>query len=390
MDLFRKQNLKDLLMEPDGTAVSIFIPTYRAGREIQGDPIRLKNFLNQAEEQLINTGMRSPDARKMLDPAYRLVTDNSFWQKQSDGLAIYLARDNFNYYRLPIDFEPSLLIDNYYHIKPLLPMLNGDGQFYILAISLNGIKIYSATRFTMDEIELTDIPNSLSEALWFENPEAQLQFRTAVPTPTGGDWGMFHGHGVGVTDQKDIILRFFRRFDRGLNQWLHNDQLPLVLAGVDYLLPIYRKGSQYPQLVAGGVKGTPEEWSHAELHQKAWEIIKPIFSHEKESAISKYQELASKDSQLASNDLAEVLRAAHYGRVETLFVAINTQKWGIFEAEGGQVIVHETKRPGDMGLLDLAAIQTIINGGKAFASQAGEMPTEEQELAAVFRFDYSE
>jgi hypothetical protein len=390
MDLFRNQNLRELLVEPEGKAVSIFIPTHRMGREIQGDPIRLKNLLSQAEDRLIEAGMRRSDALEMLDPAQQLVSDKSYWQKQSDGLAIYLARNDFKYYRLPIEFKSLLVISGRYHIKPLLPMLSWDGQFYILAISLNDIKLYSATRYTLDKIEFEDIPNSLSEALWFEDPEAQLQFRTAVPTPIGEDRGMFHGQGVGVNDQKDIIRRFFQRFDSGLNEWLQNDQLPLVLAGVDYLLPIYRQVTQYPHIVTSGVQGAPEEWSTAELHQKSWEIIQPIFSREKEDAISNYQELFGKDSELASNELVEVVRAAHYGRVETSFVAADTQIWGSFKPESGKVIIHDEKLSGDVDLLDQAAAETILNGGVTYTISGGVTPLEEGKIAAIFRFSYSE
>ena len=52
MDLLDRNALWSLMEEGAERCVSIYLPTHRAGSDIQQDPIRLKNLLRRAEESL--------------------------------------------------------------------------------------------------------------------------------------------------------------------------------------------------------------------------------------------------------------------------------------------------------------------------------------------------
>lgn len=85
------------------------------------------------------------------------------------------------------------------------------------------------------------MPESLADILRRDDAEKQLQFHTG--TSGGGGGGrpaIFHSHGS-EEDLKEDILRYFRQIDRGVEELLKGQRAPLVLAGVDYLLPIYRE-----------------------------------------------------------------------------------------------------------------------------------------------------
>jgi Bacterial archaeo-eukaryotic release factor family 7 len=154
-----------------------------------------------------------------------------------------------------------------YHLKPLLPLLAGDGRFYVLALSQNEVRLLGASRYSTDEVKLgDDVPESLADALKLDEPEKQLQFHTGSSGDGGaGRSAVFHGHGA-KDDSKDNILRYFRKIDRGLRDVLKGQEAPLVVAGVDYLLPIYREANTYSGLVEEGTTGNPEELSVEELH----------------------------------------------------------------------------------------------------------------------------
>jgi len=61
------------------------------------------------------------------------------------------------------------------------------------------------------------------------------------------------------------------------------------------------------------------------------------------------------------------------------------QVWGGFDPEKDKVYVHETPEPGDEDLLDLTAIQTLINGGTVYAVLPEEIP-DRALLAAIMRY----
>jgi hypothetical protein len=49
-----------------GWCVSLFMPTHRAGREMEQDPIRFKNLRREAEESLTAKGLRSSEVQELL------------------------------------------------------------------------------------------------------------------------------------------------------------------------------------------------------------------------------------------------------------------------------------------------------------------------------------
>ncbi len=63
--------------------VSIFMRTERTGREIQQNPIRLKNLVKEAEDRLHQLGVRSSES--LLKPVTELIDDGAFWRRQGDG-----------------------------------------------------------------------------------------------------------------------------------------------------------------------------------------------------------------------------------------------------------------------------------------------------------------
>jgi hypothetical protein len=175
-----RAELKKLIEEPEGLCVSIFLHTHRAGAQTQQDPIRLKNLLREAEGRLLAKGLRASEADELLTPARELLDDSVFWQHQSDGLAIFLSPGVFRYYRLPLNFEDLVVVADLYHLKPLLPLLTGDGQFYVLALSQNEVKLLQGTRHSVSEVELEDAPESLADTLRYDDQEKQLQSHTGT------------------------------------------------------------------------------------------------------------------------------------------------------------------------------------------------------------------
>jgi hypothetical protein len=385
MRLLTRRELRALSEERGDACVSLYIATHRAGAEIQQDPIRLKNLLKEAEATLITMGLRSPDAGELLEPAQALLEDHEFWQHQSDGLALFLSPGSFRGYRLPFKFDELVVVTNRFHVKPLLPLLSGDGRFYVLALSQNEVRMLQGTRYSVAEVDLEDVPKSLAEALRYDDPERQLQFHTQTQTPGGrGDRGAaFHGHGVVSDEDKEDILRFFQKVDEGLQDVLGDEQSPLVLAGVEYLLPIYAEANTYSNLISGGVKGNPEALGSEDLHKRAWEIVEPHFQEAQVRAIARYEQLASTEQ--ASSDVRTVVPAAHHGRVDTLFVAVGQQHWGAFDPQTNTIEIHGEEEPGDEDLLDLAAVQTLLHGGKVYALEPAEVP-DGVPVAAVFRY----
>ncbi|MFW6135290.1 MAG: hypothetical protein ACOC7N_00540 [Chloroflexota bacterium] len=206
-----------------------------------------------------------------------------------------------------------------------------------------------------------------------------------LPTHTAGD-AVFHGHGVASQDdRKEKILRYFHRLDAGITDLLAGDDAPLVPVADGFVLPRYREANSYPGLTDEGVPVQPDRLTPAELHRRAWDVVRPLFRQAQDNARDVYHHLQADEPDRASFDLAEIVPAAAFGRVEGLFVAADAQRWGTFDAESGQVDLHDEQQAGDRDLLSVAAVHTMRSDGWLFVVERDDVP-DGGLAAAVFRY----
>lgn len=383
MDLLSREELKSLSEMRPGLCVSGFLPTHRVGREILQDPIRLKNLLRQAEASLIAKGVRRSRARELLLPAEQFVQRKSFWSYQADGLALFLSSGFFRYFRLPLQFQEMVVVTDRFHIRPLLPLFLSDGQFFVLSLSQKKVRLFEGTRYRLSELDLEGVPRSLHDVLKYDQVEQHLQAHTRTGGPLGKRAAIFHGQGGGEEDAKKKLGEFFHQVDKGLQVLLGDRQLPLVLAAVDYLIPLYREAGNCKCLLHEAVVGNPDALSPTELHGAAWSIARKHFEAALVRARDKYREAAGTPK--ASSRIEEILPAAFQGRVDCLFVPVGEQRWGSFDPKENSLAEHKERETGDEDLLDLAAVETVLHSGQVYGLPPGEVP-DGSPLAALFRY----
>ena len=378
MELLRHGQLRELIEGVTPPCISIYLPTHRGGAEVRQGQIRLKNLIRKTEDQLTSDGLRQGEIKKLLEPIQELCENSGFWQYQSDGLAVFRSVDRFFYYRLPLHVDELLVITDRFHVKPLLRLFTEDGRFYLLALSKKEVRFFQCTRFGVREVSLPEgTPRSLAEVVALKGIEKQTQVHTAGPA------ALFHGHGARNDEEKQDLREFLRLVERGVREVLRDERAPLVLAGVEYILAIYRDVNTYPHLIEDGVTGAPEGRRPEELQSRAWAVVEPHFRSLREAAARRFEDAVGAGK--ASADIKTVVPAAVQGRVDQLFVAVGKQVWGVWDGDKQQVEVHEERRAGDRDLLNFAAIQTLLQGGAVYAVPESEVPGGGL-LAAVFRY----
>jgi hypothetical protein len=380
MNVLTRNNLKLLMEIHQGPCVSIFMPMHRSGPETQQDPIRFKNLLHEAEERLIAQGLTAPEAKELLESAQKLLQGDLFHQYQSDGLAMFLSAEMFRYYLLPFVFKALVIVTDRFHIRPLLPLLSGDGRYYILALSQNKVRLLQGTHYSVNEVPLADVPKNLAETLKDDDSWKGLQMHSGISGGKGKLSAITHGSEV---DSKENIQRYFRRIDKGLHELVRDERVPLVLAGVDYLHPIYKEVNTYPHLIEDGIGGNPERLSAKELHAQAWTVVRPYFQKVQQEAVDQYKQFIS--SGRTSNRVRKIIPAAYHGQIELLFVVPDFQQWGTFDPGTDELHLHKKEKTGDEDLLESAAIQTLLNGGTVYVVDPEKM-SDTESLTAVFRY----
>jgi hypothetical protein len=374
-----RQELLRLAGHSGGLHVSIYLPTARSGPRTRENPIRLKNLLHKAEEALIAGGIRPTEARGLLEPAHRLEEDYDFWQHQSEGLCLHIAPGIFRQHRLPLQFDELAVVSERFHVRPLLELFTADASFYVLAISMNEVRVFRCGRYSEQELSVVEMPRGMDDALWPDDPEKQRQFR-AMRSAQGGETALFYNSEDAQEQLKEQLFRYFRQVDQSLHHLLRNESAPLVVAAVDYLHPIYADANSYSNLLQDGVMGNPEGVHPDELRAKAWELVEPLLQRERLRALERFGSLQGTGR--TSSDIGEILRETAKGRVDILFVAHAAVVWARVSPDGQAFEPHAAAEPGDRDLVDLAAVQTLTHGGRIY--QLGRTKCRRQ--ARLLRF----
>ncbi|MEP0754387.1 hypothetical protein NDA03_19405 [Trichocoleus sp. Lan] len=167
MPLLSTDELKSLIENSASPCISIYMPMEKAGPEIRQNPIRFKNLMREAEQRLEEMGIDHNEAMTWLEQA-NAIDSLEFWEEnQGEGVAIFISPEVFRYYQLPVDVEELVIVSDRFHIKPLLPIVNNDGRFYILALSQKDVRLLQATRTTVKEVHIENLPKSKDEALQY-------------------------------------------------------------------------------------------------------------------------------------------------------------------------------------------------------------------------------
>ncbi len=383
MDSFAMTDLRQLSQPQAGPCVTICMPTHVAGVDGQQDVVRLKNLVERAESQLADGWLRAPEARDLLAAVRDLPADRAFWEARSHGLALFLDRQSLRHFRVPIRLDEMALVNRRFHLKPLLSLLTSGDRYFVLALSQNYVRLLAANRYRAEQLEVAGLPRRMDEALNLDGADRGSQSHFAMKGGKGKQSSVFHGQG-GVRDaHKDELALFFRKVDEAVRPVLADTQAPLILAGVDYLLPIYRKVCRYTQLADQELAGNWDHLTATQLHEKTWPLAEPIFSLAREQAADRFRSLAGSDR--ASDDLRQVWKMAAEGRIDTLFVASDCQQWGALDPETNSVELHDQRQAGDDDLLDAAAVQTLLCRGTVYAVPSSQMPGSAA-AAAILRY----
>lgn len=386
MNLPAIQELKLLGEQTWPVAISIYLPTARKGPETLQSHTRLRNLLRSAEEKLTTLGIKDEQISRLLSPARALVNDYEFWQHQNEGLAVFLSPQGMQTYSLPVHVDESMLVNPRFYIKPLIALYAENGRFWVLCLTLKSVKLFRATRYTIEEVQLRSVPGSLDEALRYDDSQRGHHLGPGSQGRRAGQSPVFHGHGADaqdIQDRKTEIRRFFQMVDSGVYDVIGKSNAPLVIAAIGHLHSIYQDVNSYPHLIESGVLENPEQMEPDDLLSKAWAAVELVFSQNERAAAETYFELKNRGR--ASGRLQEVIQAAADGRVDCLFVPLNEQRWGVYDMASRHISLRRKAQSGAEDLFDLAAMHTLVNGGKVFAVTRDHMP-DKSSLAAVFRY----
>lgn len=380
VDELTAENLADLARPGTSVHLSLFAPMVTHGAQIAQNPIRWSNQLRRAEQALRQGGASADEVAAALRPARALVDDREFWMHQGDGLAYFATADGARWFRVAIALPELVAVGHRFLIGPLLAGLGASGRFWVLTLSQDGVRLFEASRFSIDETPLEDVPE---DALPPERSGRRRPMASFTGPGSAGAGAVFFGGGTAPDRQRATDLaRYFRAVDEILRRLAGpSAPPPLLLAGDEGVLPIYREVSTYPALAERELARNTAELSLDELHDAAWELIEPSLRAGEIAAAAEYEQRAG--TGLTASEPGAVLDAAVHGRVATLLISSEVFVPAASPADGVLHLDTDPRSPAD--LLDEAAGTCLVHGATVYSVAPQGVPGDGP-AAALLRF----
>jgi hypothetical protein len=369
-----------------GWRLSLYLPFTKSWREPLEDKILLRDLRREARASLENHFASSVEQEAILASIDALLAEPDASRLAGEGMALFAAEGKVMGVLLPFAPAPSVLVDRRFRLHGILPQLFGRDRYYLLKLSQHDIRLWDCDGVAMIPVSLAGLDTDIRTTPHFQDAQRQVGLHTNSAGHHGLGRGDVAHSGAGPgngKDSKSEIETFFRQIDHGIQSRMPVPGLPLLLAGVEYLMPIYRKVNTYRDLLPSEIPGNPEaSGSMADLHVRANALMSERERAERNHAMGTYVENLSRARSCAG--YTDTVPCAVQGRLTHLFVEDGPIHWGTYEPETGRTTDWDVYRDGAEELANLACIHAYHGRARIYAFAAGELPSAAG-IAGLFR-----
>lgn len=368
-----------------GPRLSLYLPFDKGWREAREEKILLRDLRREAARALEARGT-SEAGEAILAPVDALLAEPDTTRFHGEGLALFAEGERSLALLLPKPPLPSAQIDTRFRLDGILPQWSGRDRYYLLALSQHAIHLWDCDGVGMRALSLAGIDTDIRSMPHFEQAERQSSPHTNSAGHHGrgkGDSAHFvTGPGDGKEAKKDIEA-FFRQIDHGIKARLPDPSRPMLLAGVSYLLPIYRRVNTYAHLLESDLPGNPgSPGTPEDLHFRANALIAERERFERNQGIGRFVENLANSRSCAG--FTDTVPCAFQRRLTHLFLAQGRIQWGTFDPSTSETRLFASWRDGAEDLGNLACAYAMGGNARVFAFAPGEMP-EETGIAGLIR-----
>lgn len=363
--MFTRTDLSKLMSADPPLGVSIFLPTHVRGSQIRQGPVRLKNLIAEAQENLSRAGIADKEVEGFLRSPNALIDDYNFWQHQQEGLALFLDGSESHCYTVPIPLAEQAVVGRGYYVRPLFSILEADGAFLVLTMTADRVQMYEASRFALSPETETDLPRGIGEVSKESDYENPVQ-ASPVARPHSATHNIANAQVYGDSPpdwHKAQLVDFARRVAAGVDRRQSIDPLPLVLVADAEIGGHFQKFSALGPLLAGVIEINPDALDGVQLQEATYAIMQPRLEQARTEAVERCRAmLASGDARVVTA-VNELVAAAYQGRVDTLLLTDDeTVKW-LYDEGINKIGVGDEVVTDGQDLLEAAAVQTLQQGG---------------------------
>lgn len=360
-----------------GPAVTLFLPSEVPGGPNRRLSARIRKVADELETRCAERGFTAKESKDFLAP---LRDHAEQIERETEGLAVAILRspEAFRYFWLPRRFEQAVHVADNFHIRPVLDLLEGDMRFYILALAQKDLRLLACTDHSAEEVDLgrKELHNMV-EFVATDQPDHNQRNAT-------GPGGTSAGFSTNSDKERkdEYLYQYFSAVNKAVHEKLKDGKIPLVLAGVDYEIALYRKINTYAALCTAVVQSSANSLRGTELHTRGLECLAECRRERLDTILAQHDK---QGGGVADAPVTEIVKAAYEGRVAHLLIGEGATCFGNFDDATHRVREHSHPAAGDEDLLNAASIQTILHAGEVHVLPDARIPGD-RPAAAVMRY----
>lgn len=375
-----------LLSPPAAPNVTLYMPTHQTHSppNMTEDQVRFKNLRSRAMDIIHNTPDIDTKSTGAVDTQLeQLQGDLSFWEEQRNGLVVFANPYSITTFQLPLDCDEYVAVDIRFHVSPLLGLLTGMLEYYVLLVSQKEPLLFMGDMYDLRQAD-TPLPVSGNSGSLTLMEKKTLQ---RLPPERPDSQPAYFGSPFPVTNNDERLL-FFRQIDRAIRETA-NTKYPLILAGTEADIADFRGISSYPNILSGKLPNATTEADIRRLFPEALSIIRSeIIGKRRQDAIARFEQLLGNGSGLASSELPAVEDAANSGRIESLLIRMIRMTTDNVRSDGATMPKLVFLPDEQMAVADYIAVQTWRNHGDIVPMEdtATVATPTGTVLSAIFRY----
>ena len=376
-----RSDLNSLIQFDSPLCITLYLNVHKVWPDTQENRIHFKHLLELAERRIPLWLTDLQQQEKVLKLLRRFFKDLDPMSLSNGTVVAFLSLDSYKVYELNFNFSTSIYFGQVFEISPILPYLEDEPLFFVLAVHQKKVSLLKCTVEDFFEVDVPDLPENLRDALWYEDSQQSLQFHTETQSiGRGRRPALFHGVESTGDYKKGQTERYLRAVERVITKLLLPIKAPLILAASEPILSIYRKICEYPYLTHESISIGPTSIRSHELVKRARSSLTSRRIHGKEVLDEFYSQ---RNSSRRSNDFVELLSAAELGRIEKVFLSEDAQIWG--RIEQSKMYIDRENSGNNEDLANLLAVKTLRTGGQVYFVRRADMPSY-QLTAALYRY----
>ena len=356
-----------------GPCFTMLLPPYRPAGQSAPESVPLKHLIRIAEE-LPAARKLGQDALALLEPLRELTEDERL-EEGGKGLALFSARGVTAGYRVSGQPSEKVILARHPFIRPLLDEAFAPHEVFALGIGRKHIRLFRCAGGRCEEKELQPgVPKNIAEALDFDQPDHDLQNRSASGSSTGSAFAVTFGTLSDREAAPEYLRHYFSLIERGLHPMAKNT--PFFLMGVTEDLAAFRKTARHLNLLPTESEGSAEFRDLEKVAGLARAAALASHRQRAEFAFQEFLEMPDRARTLVGG--SKILAAAEEGRLHQLFIA-----------EEGEVHAMQASHRQDLmqgeDVLNAIAVETIRKGGQVFTLPQATMG-DAAPVAAILRY----